>query len=484
MPSAKRRLDLQEQQMEVVGSAGRPLRVVVIGSGPAAFFTAQALLKQKKRTDFYVRVDLIERLHTPFGLVRHGVAPDHQKIKSVTAVYEKLANHESFRYFGGITFGRDIHLADLRTAYHQIVFCCGAETDRRLGIDGEDLAGSHTATEFVAWFNGHPDYHEHRFDLSCERAVVVGVGNVAVDVARILCKDPAELAQTDIADHALDALRESRIREVVLLGRRGPAQAAFTNQEARELGELDGVCCSILEDEMTLDAATLESLGPEGPDKTLKRKLEILQSFVGRTPDGDRRTLSIRFLVSPTKLIGSEEGCLTGVELCRNELTLENGRLRACAGDPLDSLSTGLLFRSVGYRGIPLPDVPFRDDWGIIPNEGGRVLESTAGAVVTGLYAAGWIKRGPSGVIGTNKPDAAETVAAMLEDLDAGRLGTPEREDDTALTEIFDRRKLRPTRYDDWRRIDAEEKRRGLESDRPRVKFVRDSDIRSFLERP
>ncbi|MDH3627558.1 MAG: FAD-dependent oxidoreductase [Acidobacteriota bacterium] len=468
--------------MPVVGTSERPLRVAIIGSGPAGFFTAQALQKQKDRPGLRVRVDMIERLHTPFGLVRHGVAPDHQKIKAVTAAYEKIAAHEDFRFLGGIHFGEDVGLDDLKAAYHQIVFCCGAETDRRLGVEGEDLTGSHPATEFVAWFNGHPDYHAHRFDLSCERAVVVGVGNVAVDVARILLRDPDELARTDIADHALAALRESRIREVVLLGRRGPAQAAFTNPEAKELGQLAGVCTSTREDEMALDSATLESLGPEGPDKTLARKLVILESFVGNSPSAGERSLALRFLVSPTRLTGDGEGRVNGVDLVHNTLLLKSGRLSARPTDRTSHLETGLVFRSVGYRGIPLTGVPFRDDWGIIPNVKGRVVEQVDGPVCPGLYVAGWIKRGPSGVIGTNKPDAVETVQAMLADLDADTLHSPAGEQDDALLGHLSSRDVRPTSYRDWRRLDAEELRRGEAGGRPRVKFVSDTEIREFLE--
>ena len=268
--------------MSQLGTDDRPLRVAIIGAGPTGFYAADHLLKQKGHV---VEVDLFDRLPTPYGLVRAGVAPDHQKIKSVTAAFDKVAAHPRFRFFGGVEFGRDLTAADLRRHYHQIVYTTGAQTDRRMGIPGEDLKGSHPATEFVAWYNGHPDYRDLRFDLSHERAAVVGVGNVAVDVARILCRSAEELAKTDIADYALEALRKSRIKEVYLLGRRGPAQAAFTNPEVKELGELADADVSVVPDEVELDPLSRAALRAN-PDRATAKKVEILQGYALRKPSG------------------------------------------------------------------------------------------------------------------------------------------------------------------------------------------------------
>src|SRR5262245_26949054 len=343
-----------------------PLRVAILGAGPAAYYAADHLLKQD---GLVVEVDMIERLPTPYGLVRFGVAPDHQKIKAVTAAFDKAAANPRFRFFGNIELGRDITVADLRDHYHQIVYCTGAQTDRRMGIPGEDLAGSHPATEFVAWYNGHPDYRDLHFDLSQERAAVVGVGNVAVDVARILSRSPEELATTDIADHALEALRKSRVREVYLLGRRGPAQAAFTNPEVKELGELADADVAAVPEEVELDALSRAAL-ERNPDRATLKKVEILKEYAHRPPSGKPRRLVLRFLVSPVEVVGTAAGEVAGLRLVRNELVATpTGTLQARATDHHEELSVGLVFRSVGYRGVPVPGVPFNENWGVILNE-------------------------------------------------------------------------------------------------------------------
>src|SRR5262245_27536498 len=400
------------------GSEARPLRVAIVGAGPAGFYAADQLLRQDRLA---VQVDMLDRLPTPFGLVRFGVAPDHQKIKAVTAAFDKTASHPSFRFYGNIELGKDVTLPDLRAHYHQILFTTGAQTDRRMGIPGEDLAGSHPATEFVAWYNGHPDYRDYRFDLQQERVAVVGVGNVAVDVARILCRTTEELAKTDIADYALEALAASRVRDVYLLGRRGPAQAAFTNPEIKELGELPGADIAAVPDEVELDPLSRAAL-EKTPDRATAKKVEILQEYARRPPSGKPRRLVLRFLVSPVELSGDAAGHVVGMRLVKNALSATPaGTLQARPTDRHDELPVGLVFRSVGYRGVPLPGVPFHDSWGVILNEKGRVIDPETRQPMPGEYAAGWIKRGPTGVIGTNKPDAAETVAAMLEDAAAGR---------------------------------------------------------------
>jgi ferredoxin/flavodoxin---NADP+ reductase len=428
-------------------------------------------------------VDLYDRLPTPYGLVRFGVAPDHEKIKNVTAVFDKTAAHPEFRFFGHVELGKDVTIEDLRAHYHQIVYTTGAQTDRRMGIPGEDLRGSHPATDFVAWYNGHPDYREHRFDLTRERVAVVGVGNVAVDVVRILCRTPEELAATDISDDALAALRESRVREVYLLGRRGPAQAAFTNPEVRELGELPGADVVAMPDEAELDPLSLTEIEKSG-DRGTRKKVEILREYARRMPLGKPRTLIIRFLVSPVAIHGGENGEVTGLRVVRNELhATAAGTLQARPTERFEELSVGLVFRSVGYRGVPIPGVPFHDAWGVILNDKGRVLEPDSREPRLGEYAAGWIKRGPTGVIGTNKPDAAETVASMVEDLSRDRVLSPSEAERGAALSLVCQRQPQYISWADWQRLDALEVARGRASGRPRVKFTRVEEMLAALGR-
>ncbi|MBI1847760.1 MAG: FAD-dependent oxidoreductase, partial [Candidatus Rokubacteria bacterium] len=434
------------------GTAASPLRVAIVGAGPTGFYAAEQLLKQPA---VVVEVDMFDRLPTPFGLVRNGVAPDHQKIKSVTAAFDRTASHPRFRFFGGVEFGKDVTLEDLREHYHQIFYSTGAQTDRRMGIPGEDLAGSHPATEFVAWYNGHPDYRHLTFDLDQERAAVIGVGNVAVDVARILCRTPAELATTDIADYALEALAQSRIKQVYLLGRRGPAQAAFTNPEIKELGELADAGIAVVPEEVTLDPLSRAAL-EKTPDRAITKKVEILRSYVDRPPTGKSRRLALRFLVSPVELVGNTAGHVSAIRLVRNELTATAaGTLQATPTNRFEDLDVGLVFRSVGYRGVPLPGVPFNDKWAVILNEKGRVLDAETRTPVPGEYTGGWIKRGPTGVIGTNKPDAAETVAGMMEDLARDVLLRPSQPDAASVEALVGQRTSRWFSYPDWRRLDA-----------------------------
>jgi ferredoxin--NADP+ reductase len=456
------------------------LRVAVIGAGPAGFYTAEHLFRQP---GVAVEVDLYDRLPTPYGLVRFGVAPDHQKIKNVTAAFDKTAAHPGFRFLGNVELGKDVTIEDLRAHYHQIVYTTGAQTDRRMGIPGEDLRRSHPATDFVAWYNGHPDYREQRFDLSQEEVAVVGVGNVAVDVVRILCRTPAELATTDISDDALAALRESRVREVHLLGRRGPAQAAFTNPEIRELGELPGADVRAMPDEVELDLLSRAELEKSGDRSTLK-KVEILREYARRAPSGRPRTLAMRFLVSPVALLDDGTGGVAGVRLVRNTLqATAAGTLQARPTDIFEALPAGLVFRSVGYRGVPIAGVPFHDAWGVILNEKGRVLDPDSREPRLGEYAAGWIKRGPTGVIGTNKPDAAETVAGMMEDVARNRVLAPSEPTAGAALALVRQRQAQHISWSDWQRLDALEVERGRAAGRPRVKFSRVEDMLAALGR-
>ena len=464
--------------MPDAGTDDHPLRIAIIGSGPAGFYVVERLFREK---GLRVEIDMFDELATPFGLVRGGVAPDHQKIKSVVRVYDRNARDPRFRFYGNVRYGRHLRLDDLKDHYHQICFTTGAQTDRSLDIPGEDLQGSHAATEFVAWYNGHPDYRDRRFDLSGESAAVIGVGNVAIDVARILCRTHEELAVTDIADYALEALRESRIRDVYLIGRRGPAQAAFTNPEIQEMGELGGADVEVLPEEARLDALSQADVDAH-PDKALVRKIEILQRYAAQPPTGKPRRLHIRFLLSPTELIGDGDGRVRAVRLVRNELHADNGSLRPRPTDEHETIPADIVFRSVGYLGVPLPDVPFYERRGVIPNDRGRVLARDRGDPVPGLYASGWIKRGPSGVIGTNKPDAVETVERMLEDLRDGAVLTPAHPDVAAAERLVRERQPDYVSYEDWLRLDRIETARGQESGRPRVKLTRTEDMIAALK--
>jgi ferredoxin--NADP+ reductase len=455
--------------MTSLGTDTNPLRVAVIGSGPAAFYAVEALFKQAA---LVVQVDMFDRLPTPYGLVRYGVAPDHQKIKSVTKVYEKLAANPRFRFFGNVELGKHVTVADLRQYYHQILYATGAQSDRRMGIPGEDLIGSHPATEFVAWYNGHPDFRDHQFDLSVERVAVVGVGNVAIDVARILSRTPQELEKTDMADYAIEVLRNSKVKEVYLLGRRGPAQAAFTNPEVKELAEMEDADVFTLPDEVQLDELSKAEMASD-PDPTIQKKVEMLQGYALHQPSGKSRKLYIRFLVSPTELIGDAKGNVTKMRTVHNMLVKsDTGTLSAKATDKTEELEVGMVFRSVGYRGAPLPDVPFNDRWGVILNEHGRVIDPDTKQPRVGEYTAGWIKRGPSGVIGTNKPDSVDTVNCMIEDLQKGATLSPAHTDAASVEQFICSRQPRFITFADWLKLDQLEVANGAKLGRPRLKFT------------
>jgi ferredoxin--NADP+ reductase len=457
-----------------------PIRIAVVGSGPAGFYAAGHLLKASPER---VEVDMIERLPTPWGLVRSGVAPDHPKIKSVTRVYEKTAAHPRFRYFGNVTFGEHVSRAELLEHYHAIVYATGSPADRPLGIAGEDLPGSHAATEFVGWYNGHPDHTDLEVDLlSATRAVVIGNGNVALDVARMLVLAPAELAPTDTADHALAVLADSRVEEVIVVGRRGPAQAAFTNPELLELGELADA--DVIVDEAELERALAVPDADAEADVTARRNVEILRSYAARAPTGQPKRIVLRFLLSPTALLAGESGHLGTIELTRNELVATpDGGLRAQSTDEQETIDAGLVFRAIGYRGIPLPQVPFDERRGVIPNAGGRVSDPDSGAFVPGEYVVGWIKRGPSGVIGTNKKDAQETVDAMLADLGLGadgavaELHVPSQPDAGTVEALLRERQPQLVTYEGWEAIDRHERALGEQAGRPRVKLTRIDEL-------
>jgi ferredoxin--NADP+ reductase len=441
----------------------RPLRVAVVGSGPAGFYAAGALLA----ADPPAEVDMLERLPTPWGLVRLGVAPDHPKLKSVSRAYERIAERPGFRFLGNVEVGRDVQHSDLARLYDAVVYAVGAQSDRRLGIPGEDLPGSWPATEFVAWYNGHPDFQELDFDLDVERAVVIGNGNVAVDVARMLALTPEELAPTDATDTSIAAIGGAPLKEIVMLGRRGPAQAAFTTPELQELGELAGADVIVDPAELELDGASEASLET---DTNARRNLEVLRELATRSPSGKPRTLRLRFLVSPVAILGNER--VEGIEVERNRL-VDDGRggLRAEPTGERETIPAGLVFRSVGYRGVALPEVPFDEARGTIRNAGGRVVDDDD-APVPGVYCAGWIKRGPSGVIGTNKKDATETVELLLEDVREGRLERRPEASAEAVAALLAERGVAPVIYAGWTSIDERERAAGEPHGRPRAKLV------------
>jgi ferredoxin/flavodoxin---NADP+ reductase len=433
------------------------MRVAIVGSGPAGFYAAGALLGAEPPAE----VDMLERLPTPWGLVRLGVAPDHPKLKSVSRAFEKIADRPGFRFLGNVEIGRDLTHDDLVRLYDAVIYAVGAQTDRRLGIPGEDLPGSWPATEFVAWYNGHPDFQDIPFDLDVERAVVIGNGNVALDLARMLALTREEIAPTDASDASIEAIASSALKEIVVVGRRGPAQASFTTPELQEMGELAGA-------DVFVDAAQLEGAEPQGTNA--ERNLAVLRELATREPAGKPRRVVFKFFHSPVAILGEEK--VEGIELVRNELDADE---RAVPTGETETLECGLVFRSVGYRGVELPGVPFDERSGTIPNEGGRVEP--------GVYCAGWIKRGPTGIIGTNKKDATETVALLLEDVAAGRLESKPDVTAAAVDELLAERGVRVVEYAGWTAIDEAERAAGEKGGRPRVKFCTWDELLAAAER-
>jgi ferredoxin--NADP+ reductase len=457
------------------GTAARPLRVAIIGAGPAAFYAVDALFKQP---NLVCQVDMFNRFPTPYGLVREGVAPDHETIKTVTRVYDKTATNPNFRYFGNVTFGKDVHLDELLPLYDQVIYAVGAQSDRRMGIPGEDFEGSYPATIFVGWYNGHPDYCDLTFDLSCEKVAVVGNGNVAMDVARILVTDPEALATTDIADHALEALRQSKVKEVYLLGRRGPVQASFTNPELKEFGELEGVDVVVDPEDLELDAASEEALLT---DKNATRNVTTLRRYLENTEYTKPRKVFFKFLTSPVEITG-QDGKVSGLKVERNKLEVQSdGTLRAIGTGQTETLDVGLIFRSVGYRGVALNGVPFDEKTGTIPNVAGRVINLATGEQQAGQYVVGWAKRGPSGIIGTNKPDSLSTVQSMVADL-AEMKGIDDSNRDPALIEqLLKDKGLDYVTFQDWQILNEHEVGQGKTRNRPRVKCTRVDEMLEII---
>ncbi len=450
-----------------LGNENNPLRVAIVGSGPSGFYATEALIK----SELNVEIDLIERLPAPFGLVRSGVAPDHPKLKQAIEVYKKIAQNPQFNFVGNVTVGKDVKAEELQETHHAVIYTCGAETDRKLGIPGEDLQGSYTATEFVGWYNGHPDYRDRTFDLSHETAIVIGQGNVAADVSRILAKSVDELKHTDISQHALDALAESKIKTIYVVGRRGPAQAKFASKELKEFLEIQNCRAYIDPKELELNATSQQELEmKEGRGN--KKNVEIFQKFAESEDAGKPRTCISTFLKSPIRLEGN--GRLEKVVFEHNVLDGEPFK-QSCKGTgETMEIECGILFRSIGYNGVPIPGVPFYDRWGTIPNEEGRITSEQGGDVVTGLYTAGWIKRGPSGIIGTNRACAVESVDKLLEDISKLDADKPGR---IALYKILDANGAKHINYPQWEKIDAAEVAAGEPKDKPREKFTRRDEM-------
>ncbi|GGF23787.1 FAD-dependent oxidoreductase [Williamsia phyllosphaerae] len=449
---------------------GKTLHVAIVGAGPAAFYAAEELVRHSA-----VRVDMFDRLPTPYGLVRAGVAPDHPSTKGVEKQFAATANKKTFEYFLNVEVGTHVTHDELLEHYSAVVYAVGASTDKRLGIPGEDLPGSIPATEFVAWYNGHPDYADLDFDLSSSRAVIVGNGNVALDCARILLSDPDALARTDIADHAIERLRSSQVTEVVLLGRRGIAQAAYTNAEFLAMGDLPDVDVIIDDAELTLDAASEEALESDSLDSTIATKIRIAREFAERGDTGAPKRVVFRFLVSPLELStdGSEgeAGAVSKLTCVRNEL-VPGERVAVAPTEETFDIETSIVMRAIGYRGVPVTDLPFDESHGVVPNADGRVLTAPDGDTVSGVYVTGWIKRGATGGIGMNRLDGQETAHAVLADFIAGSLAEPTSSREK-VADLIAGRGANRIDASGWKSIDATEKSAGKEAGRRRVKLVR-----------
>ena len=450
-------------------------KIAVIGSGPAGFYVAGELFRQES---WSIKVDMFDRLPTPYGLVRGGAAPDHQKIKSVTKIYSRIAENENFRFFGNVEFGSDINRSDLLELYDALIYTVGSPSDRSLGIPGEELPGSHSATEFVAWYNGHPDFREHKFNLSAKDVFIIGMGNVALDVARILAKTPEELSKTDIADYALETLFESQIEDIWLVGRRGPLQAAFTPVEAREFLELDSADVMLEGDHLRLDAESQRILETDA-SKDTRKNIEILKQISEKNSSNKKKRVHFLFLASPLEILGN--GCVEKIRMVRNELVKrDDGSLRPQATGDFMEENVGLIFRSIGYHGNPLGDVPFDHNSGTIPNECGQIIdEDQDKSLRTREYVAGWIKRGPTGVIGTNKQDAVETVHRMLETFLQEKIKPMQQTDSSGIESLLKERNVDYVSFEDWKLLDEYETEAGQAQERPRIKVT---SIEKMLE--
>lgn len=443
------------------------MRVAIIGSGPAGFYAAEALLK---REDVVVDVDMFDRLPTPYGLVRGGVAPDHQKIKTVIRVYAATAARPTFRFLGNVRLGRDLTVEDLRRHYHQIIYATGNEADRRLGLPGEGITRCTPATVFVGWYNGHPDYRHASIDLSVPRVAVIGNGNVAIDAARILLHTPAELEKTDIAAHALEVLRGSQVREVFVLGRRGPEQAAFSSAELKEIGKMEAVDPVVAADEL---ADCAQSTGNAATD----RNLAILRAFAARAPRANSKKLHLRFLVSPTEIIADAAGGVAGIALEKNRLEQRpDGSFAARGTGRIEVLDVGMVLPAIGYAAEPIEGVPYDETARVIANQDGRVVDPASRGAIANEYVVGWARSGPQGLIGEHKRASAHVVEHLLADA-AGLAPRALPERDAILT-LLRERGVQPVSFDDWKQLDEVEMARGARRGAPRDKIV---DVQAML---
>lgn len=455
--------------------------MAIVGAGPSGFYAAGALLQQD---DLTVSVDVFDRLPAPFGLVRYGVAPDHQKIKMVARVFDKTARDDRVRFFGNVSYGRDLSHDDLLAHYDQVIYAVGGQSDRKLGIPGEDLEGSYSSTAFVYWYSGHPDWIDLDVSMEHETVAVVGIGNVAMDVARILARPPSELETTDIADPALEILRDSRVKDIHVLARRGPVQAKCTAPELRELGEIEGVHVVVDPKDLELDPASEKELED---DRQAQRNMEVLRDYAAQDPEAAKtaqRRIHLRFLVSPVEILdghGGGEDQVTGVRVEHNRLEpTESGYLSSVGTGEHEILPATMIVKAVGYRSVALPDVPFHEKWGIIPNEEGRIVDPETDRTLPREYVVGWVKRGPTGLIGTNKADAVETVEKMIEDLP--EIPPAENPDPAAVETLLAERGVRFVEYHDWQTLDELETQRGKDQGRPRVKFCRVDEMLAALD--
>jgi ferredoxin--NADP+ reductase len=454
---------------------GQPLRVAIVGSGPAGFYAAQALLRSGRA----IAVDVLDRLPVPYGLVRHGVAPDHQKLKSVTALFEKIGQSDALSFRGNVTVGRDVSVDELRETHHVVILAYGAATGRATGIDGEDLPGSLSATEFVGWYNGHPDYRDLEVDLDTDTAVVLGQGNVAVDVARILAKPAPRLASSDIAAHALDALGKSSIRDIHVVGRRGPVQSKISPKELREVGALEDCDVAVQADDLVLNAASRAELDDPHAEED-QRRMQLFESFTTSPSRRAARRIEFHFLSSPVAIDGDTR--VRGITFECNRLRGRPFAQRAEGAGERYRIEAGLVIRSIGYSGLPIDDrVPFDADRGIVPNDDGRVI--SGGMPVPGLYCTGWIARGPRGLIGDNREHGVRTAKNVLEDFPQE---TPyeARPGIDALDRLLEMRGVRSVCMDGWRRIDASECDRGERLGKPREKYTCIEEMLELADAP
>jgi len=457
-----------------LGTESRPLRVAIVGAGPSGFYAADALF----RSPLIIHVDAFDKLATPYGLLRGGVAPDHQKMKSVSSYYDRVATKfpDRFRFIGNVEIGKDITVDELRNYYDAVVFSYGSSSDQKTGLKGEELPGVYSAREFVGWYNGHPDYQHFEFELNQEVVAIIGQGNVAIDVARILAKTPHELSTSDITQKALDALSKSKVKEIHIIGRRGPVQSAFTELEAKELGELEDANIVVYENDLVLDGANRREMEEVESNKA-RKNYAVLQELAKMPKEGKSKKVFIQYFKYPKEITGTTHAESLKMDVVR--LEGEAFKQKAIPTGEELTIPSGLIFRSIGYKGISSPGVPFDTKRGVIPNQKGRVTDEN-GHVVSGFYTAGWIKRGPSGVLGSNKPCSTETIDCLFEDLPSLQACPTPSSD--AVYDLLKSRGVRTVSFQDWKQIDSRETEIGKAKGKPREKFTTSEEIFQTLD--